>query len=100
MSSVKIEYYRYGKTIVAAYKKAGRLGAYSLSPKAEQFQADPQMLSTIDFDRSGLAQRISRTAFKQIARERGVQELPPELRSVKTIKSRAKKTNVPAGAAN
>ena len=95
MSSVKIEYYRYGKTIVAAYKKAGRLGAYSLAPKAEQFQVDPQMLSTIDFDRSGLAQKISRTVFRQIARERGVQELPLELRAVKPTKPRVRKTVLP-----
>ncbi len=106
MSSVKIEYYLYGRTLVAAYKKAGRLGAYSLTPKADQFQMDPQMLSTIDFDRSGLVQRISRTTFKQLARKQGVRELPLELRSPKelrfarTTKSQIKKTILPTVSTN
>ncbi len=86
MTAIKTEFYRYGKTIVASYRTAGRLGAYSLAPSAKEFEPGLQMLAMIDFDRSGLAETITRKDFMEVARARAI-ELPIELKPHKRAKS-------------
>jgi hypothetical protein len=92
MSTIKTEFYRYGNTIVASYRKAGRLGAYSLPPSAQQFEPGLQILAMIDFDRNGLAEKITCQGFIQIARERGIKELPLEIMPAKKAVDNKKRT--------
>jgi hypothetical protein len=100
MSTIKTEFYRYGNTIVASYRKAGRLGAYSLPPSAQQFEPGLQILAMIDFDRNGLAEKITRQGFIQIARERGIKELPLEIMPAKkAIDSKKRTAKKPANQA-
>lgn len=86
MTAIKTEFYRYGNTIVASYRTAGRLGAYSLAPTAKEFEPGLQMLDMIDFDRSGLAKTISRKDFMEVAKARAI-ELPVELKPHKRAKA-------------
>lgn len=79
MTAIKTEFYRYGKTIVASYRTAGRLGAYNLPPSAKEFEPGLRMLAMIDFDRSRLAETITRKDFMEIAKARPA-ELPVELK--------------------
>jgi hypothetical protein len=84
MKTIKnLEFYRYGNTIVASYIKEGRLGVYSLAPTAHEFERNLPILAEIHFDRSGLAEKITRKDFMKRATERGVKELPLEIMPAK-----------------
>ncbi len=95
MKTPKIEFYRYGNSIVASYRSEGRLSAYSLAPTAQEFERNLPILAEIHFDRSGLAEKITRKDFMKRATERGVKELPLEImpakKAVDTKKHTAKK---------
>ena len=47
----------------------------------------------IDFDRNGLAEKITRQGFIQIARERGIKELPLEIMPAKKVSDPKKHTS-------
>lgn len=83
LKTTKIEFYSYGNTIVVSVRDKGRLGVYSLALSGQAFEQNLPILAEIQFDRSGLAERITRKDFIKRARERGVRELPVDIESGK-----------------